>query len=80
MRCADEQGRTVAPGEAGEVLLRGHQVMQGYFEDKAATREAIEADGWLHAGDFGVMDEHGYLRITDRLKDMHITGGFNCYR
>ena len=79
VRCADEQGRSVAPGEAGEVLLRGYHVMQGYFEDEAATREAIDADGWLHTGDVGVMDERGYLRITDRLKDMYITGGFNCY-
>ncbi len=79
VRCADAQGRSVAPGEAGEVLLRGYHVMQGYFEDDAATREAIDADGWLHTGDVGVMDERGYLRITDRLKDMYITGGFNCY-
>ena len=79
VRCADAQGCSVAPGEAGEVLLRGYHVMQGYFEDEAATREAIDADGWLHTGDVGVMDERGYLRITDRLKDMYITGGFNCY-
>jgi acyl-CoA synthetase (AMP-forming)/AMP-acid ligase II len=79
VRCADEHGRTVAPGEPGEVLLRGYHVMQGYFEDEAATREAIDADGWLHTGDVGVMDERGYLRITDRLKDMFINGGFNCY-
>jgi len=79
VRCADEQGRSVAPGEPGEVLLRGYHVMQGYFEDDAATREAIDAHGWLHTGDVGVLDERGYLRITDRLKDMYITGGFNCY-
>lgn len=79
VRCIDEQGRTVPPGEAGEVLLRGFHVMKGYFEDEAATREAIDADGWLHTGDVGVLDERGYLRITDRLKDMFIVGGFNCY-
>jgi acyl-CoA synthetase (AMP-forming)/AMP-acid ligase II len=79
VRCADEQGRTVPPGEPGEVQLRGYHVMQGYFEDEAATREAIDAEGWLHTGDIGVMDERGYLRITDRLKDMFITGGFNAY-
>src|SRR5881628_460729 len=53
--------------------------MQGYFEDEAATRDAIDADGWLHTGDVGVLDERRYLRITDRLKDMFIVGGFNCY-
>ena len=79
VRCADEHGATVPPGQPGEVLLRGYHVMQGYFEDDAATREAIDAEGWLHTGDVGVMDERGYLRITDRLKDMFITGGFNCY-
>jgi acyl-CoA synthetase (AMP-forming)/AMP-acid ligase II len=79
VRCADAEGRTVPPGEPGEVLLRGYHVMQGYFEDEAATREAIDAEGWLHTGDVGTMDERGYLRITDRLKDMFITGGFNCY-
>ncbi len=78
-RCADEQGRSVGVGEPGEVLLRGYHVMQGYFEDEAATREAIDDQGWLHTGDIGVMDARGYLRITDRLKDMFITGGFNCY-
>ena len=75
----DEQGLEVAVGEAGEVLLRGYHVMQGYFDDETATREAIDADGWLHTGDVGVLDERGFLRITDRLKDMFIVGGFNCY-
>ena len=79
MRCVDAEGRTVAAGEPGEVLLRGYHVMQGYFDDEAATREAIDAEGWLHTGDVGVIDERGYLRITDRLKDMFIAGGFNCY-
>lgn len=79
VRCVDELGRSVAAGEAGEVLLRGYHVMQGYFEDPAATAETIDAEGWLHTGDVGVLDERGYLRITDRLKDMFIVGGFNCY-
>ncbi|MBS0465976.1 MAG: fatty acid--CoA ligase family protein [Proteobacteria bacterium] len=79
VRCVGEDGRDVPAGEAGEVLLRGYHVMQGYFEDEAATRETIDADGWLHTGDVGVLDARGYLRITDRLKDMFIVGGFNCY-
>ena len=79
MRCADSNGRTVPTGEPGEVLLRGYHVMLGYFNDEQATRETIDSDGWLHTGDIGVMDERGYLRITDRLKDMFIVGGFNCY-
>lgn len=79
LRCADEAGNSVAVGEPGEVLLRGYHVMRGYFDDDAATAETIDADGWLHTGDVGVLDERGYLRITDRLKDMFIVGGFNCY-
>ena len=53
--------------------------MQGYFEDPEATAKAIDAEGWLHTSDVGSLDERGYLRITDRLKDMYICGGFNCY-
>lgn len=64
---------------AGEVLLRGPNVMLGYLDDPAATAAAIDADGWLHTGDVGVVDPHGNLRITDRLKDMYICGGFNVY-
>jgi acyl-CoA synthetase (AMP-forming)/AMP-acid ligase II len=68
-----------ADGEAGELLVRGDYVMLGYLDDPAATAEAIDADGWLHTGDVGVLDEQGNLRITDRLKDMYISGGFNVY-
>ena len=53
--------------------------MLGYLDDSAATAEAIDANGWLHTGDVGTMDAHGYVRITDRLKDMYISGGFNVY-
>ncbi|NUK28129.1 FadD3 family acyl-CoA ligase [Streptomyces lunaelactis] len=66
-------------GEPGEVLVRGHNVMQGYFEDPDETAEAVDADGWLHTGDVGVLDPQGNLRITDRIKDMFIVGGFNAY-
>jgi acyl-CoA synthetase (AMP-forming)/AMP-acid ligase II len=73
-------GDTVGPtGEAGEVVVRGYSVMSGYFDDLEATEAAIDADGWLHTGDLGVMDESGYLRIVGRIKDMFIVGGFNAY-
>ncbi len=67
------------PDPAGEILLRGPNVMLGYLDDPAATAEAIDAGGWLHTGDVGRLDERGYLTITDRLKDMYICGGFNVY-
>jgi acyl-CoA synthetase (AMP-forming)/AMP-acid ligase II len=54
-------------------------VTRGYWEDPEATAEAIDADGWLHTGDVGVMDAAGNLRITDRIKDMYVVGGFNAY-
>jgi acyl-CoA synthetase (AMP-forming)/AMP-acid ligase II len=79
VRCVDRDGRELPRGEPGEVVVRGYQVMQGYFEDEEETRKTIDAEGWLHTGDVAVMDERGYLRITDRIKDMFITGGFNCY-
>lgn len=65
--------------ETGEVLLRGPNVMLGYLDDPEATATAIDSDGWLHTGDIGAVDEAGNLRITDRLKDMYICGGFNVY-
>ena len=67
------------PGAAGEVLLRGPNVMLGYLDDPEATAAAIDTDGWLHTGDVGTTDAAGNLRITDRLKDMYICGGFNVY-
>jgi acyl-CoA synthetase (AMP-forming)/AMP-acid ligase II len=66
-------------GEPGEILLRGPNVMLGYLDDPAATAEAIDSAGWLHTGDVGLLDDRGYLTITDRLKDMYICGGFNVY-
>ncbi len=79
VRCVDADGKEVPRGTPGEIVVRGYNVMRGYFEDPAETAKAIDAEGWLHTGDIGVMDERGYLRITDRIKDMFITGGFNCY-
>jgi acyl-CoA synthetase (AMP-forming)/AMP-acid ligase II len=65
--------------DGGELLLRGEFVMLGYLDDPVATAEAVDADGWLHTGDIGTLDEQGNLSITDRLKDMYISGGFNVY-
>lgn len=79
MKLVDADGRTVPDGEAGEICVKGFLVMQGYFEDPAATAEAIDADGWLHTGDVGVIGPNGSLRIVDRLKDIVIVGGFNVY-
>jgi len=79
VRVVDEAGHEVPRGTEGELLVGGYNVMLGYFDDEAATRAAVDADGWLHTGDIGIMDEAGYLRITDRKKDMFIVGGFNCY-
>lgn len=67
------------PGEPGEVLLRGPNVMLGYLDDAEASAAAIDGDGWLHTGDIGTVDSAGNLSITDRLKDMYICGGFNVY-
>jgi fatty-acyl-CoA synthase len=74
-----ETGEVRPIGVAGEIYARGYQVMQGYFGMDEATQATIEADGWLHTGDLGAMDERGYLRITGRLKDMIIRGGINIY-
>ena len=79
VRIVDDAGKALARGETGEILVRGNGVMLGYLDDPEATAEAIDADGWLHTGDVGTMDAEGYVRITDRKKDMYISGGFNCY-
>ena len=75
---ADPVGRHLAPGETGEVLIRGPIVMAGYWDNPEATAETIR-DGWLHTGDVGHLDDDGFLYITDRAKDMLIRGGENVY-
>jgi HIP---CoA ligase len=79
MKCVDAQGDAVAVGAEGEIWCRGFNVMQGYLDNPVETAKTISEDGWLKTGDVGVMDADGYVRITDRIKDMFIVGGFNCY-
>jgi acyl-CoA synthetase (AMP-forming)/AMP-acid ligase II len=79
VKVVDDAGRTLPPNEPGEVLARGYNVMKGYFEADEETARAVDADGWLRTGDVGTLDERGYIRITDRMKDMFIVGGFNVY-
>ena len=75
----DLEGRIVPVGEKGEICTRGYCVMRGYWGDPERTAEAIDAAGWMHTGDLGVMDEQGYLNIVGRSKDMVIRGGENIY-
>jgi long-chain acyl-CoA synthetase len=78
MRVVDEDGNELAPGEVGEIVIRGHNVMKGYWNRPDATDEAIRG-GWFHTGDLARVDEDGYFFIVDRKKDMIIRGGYNVY-
>jgi long-chain acyl-CoA synthetase len=78
MRVVDWEGNEVAPGEVGEIAIRGHNVMKGYWRRPEATAAAIP-DGWFRTGDLGRVDEDGYFFIVDRKKDMIIRGGYNVY-
>lgn len=79
IKIVDAQGNPTLRGEPGELCTRGYSVMLGYWGDEERTREAIDKDGWMHTGDLAVMDEHGYVNIVGRLKDMIIRGGENIY-
>jgi acyl-CoA synthetase (AMP-forming)/AMP-acid ligase II len=79
VKIVDDDGDTLPHGTPGEILVRGYNVTQGYFGEPDETAKAIDGDGWLHTGDIGTLDEHGYVCITDRKKDMFIVGGFNAY-
>lgn len=78
VKCFDENDKEVSPGERGEVVIRGTNVMKGYYKRPEATAEAFRG-GWFHSGDIGIMDEEGYLSIVDRKKDMILRGGYNIY-
>jgi acyl-CoA synthetase (AMP-forming)/AMP-acid ligase II len=79
VRVVAPDGTALPPWEPGEIVVRGYNVMKGYFDAPEETQKAIDQDGWLHTGDIGTLDERGNIRITDRLKDMFIVGGFNAY-
>ncbi len=79
VRIVSSEGETLPVGEQGELLARGYMVMKGYDGEPEATAQAVDADGWLHTGDFAVMRPDGYFRITGRARDMIIRGGENVY-
>jgi long-chain acyl-CoA synthetase len=79
MKLLDSAGDDVPLGEVGEIVIRGHNVMKGYWRKPEATAEAISAEGWFHSGDLARMDEDGYFFIVDRKKDLIIRGGYNVY-
>ena len=73
------EGEFLKTGEEGEIVIKGHNIMKGYYNRPEATANAINKDGWFHSGDVGRLDEDGYLTIVDRVKDMIIRGGYNVY-
>jgi long-chain acyl-CoA synthetase len=79
MQVWDDDGNEVPAGEVGEIVIRGHNVMKGYWERPEATEESIDADGWFRSGDMAKLDEDGYFFIVDRKKDLIIRGGYNVY-
>ncbi len=79
LKVVDEQGEEVTPGECGEAWIRGPQVMRGYWQQEAASRDTINEEGWLKTGDFVTIDADNYIRIVDRKKDMILVSGFNVF-
>ncbi|MGH8858923.1 MAG: AMP-binding enzyme, partial [Polaromonas sp.] len=75
----DDDGKSLALGESGEICIRGPQVMTGYYQQPAENDKAFTADGFMRTGDIGIMDERGYTKIIDRKKDMIIVSGFNVF-
>jgi long-chain acyl-CoA synthetase len=78
MKCVDDDGNEVDQGEVGEIVIKGHNIMKGYWNRDDATKESIK-DGWFHSGDMGKVDEDGYFFIVDRKKELIIRGGYNVY-
>jgi long-chain acyl-CoA synthetase len=79
MKVVDEDRNDVAQGEVGEIAIKGHNIMKGYWGREDATKESIDEDGWFYTGDMAYADEDGYFFIVDRKKDMIIRGGYNVY-
>jgi long-chain acyl-CoA synthetase len=79
MKVVDENRKDVDQGEVGEIAIRGHNIMKGYWGREDATKESIDSDGWFYTGDMAYVDEEGYFFIVDRKKDMIIRGGYNVY-
>jgi long-chain acyl-CoA synthetase len=79
MKLVDDDGNDVPQGEIGEIVIRGHNIMKGYWDRPEATTEAISEDGWFHSGDMGKVDDDGYFFIVDRKKELIIRGGYNVY-
>jgi long-chain acyl-CoA synthetase len=79
MKVVDEAGNAVPQGEVGEIVIRGYNVMKGYWNRPDATAEAIDSEGWFKTGDMARIDKDGYFFIVDRKKDLVIRGGYNVY-
>jgi long-chain acyl-CoA synthetase len=77
MRIVDDDGKELPAGESGEIVIRSATVFRGYWQNDEATAEVMSDDGWFHTGDLGYVDEDGFFFITDRKKDIIITGGYN---